>query len=448
MSGRKLERGWTIGCGLVLLLIAIGQAMAASATSVPATLPLPDAPSARAAMRQVQELQSMRKLDARGLLALSLNTTSSPALRFAAAMHAMEIAADAGQVQVALDAVRELQTRFGEDELTLAVTLVKRLAKAGHNDAAAVLGCRYLDAALAAGRKSIAADLNVTLTTVRPALGQQMASFCGNAQEDFKHACDVLTTRASTTAPATSAEYACLYQNRWEAYLEELARAQVELSPIARDDLASTDLPSRMLAAERWWHAAYQAGGRTGWRIARRACAIYESVLPQVDGVQKALIVSRIADHQRQAMIYSGMLPGVIREIWKEGNTKRDCQQTATIDLPREAKLAGMPRTDAHVCYSGQLFIEQSGRYDLTCVAGSGLRVQIDGKPLVDNPKAFSKRNGEKLAIDLAAGLHPIEIEVWSASSQPHLELQWLLPGSAQKQSIPESSLFHDPLLQ
>lgn len=399
-------------------------------------------------MRQVQELQSMRKLDARGLFALSLSTTSSPALRYAAAVHAMEIAADTAQVQVGLDAIGELHNRFGEDELTLGATLVKRLAKAGHNDPAAVLGCRYLDAALAAGRRNLAVDLNATITTIRPALGQQLAAFCGDAQEDFKHACEMLPARGSTTAPATSAEYACLYQNRWDTSLEQLARENVELSPIARDDLASTDLPSRMLAAERWWRAAYQAGGRTGWRIARRACAIYEMVLPQVDGVQKALIASRLAEHQRQARVYAGVLPGVIREIWKDGNTKRDRQQTATIDLAREAKLAGMPRSDAHVRYGGQLFIEQPGRYELTCIAGSGLRVHLDGKPLVDNPKAYSKRNGEKLTIDLVAGLHPIEIEVWSTSSQPHLELQWLPPGSAQKQSIPESALFHDPLVQ
>ena len=203
-----------------------------------------------------------------------------------------------------------------------------------------------------------------------------------------------------------------------------------------------------MLAAERWWRAAYQAGGRTGWRIARRACAIYEMILAQVDGVQKELITGRLAEHQRQAMIHTGMLPGVIREVWKGEDTKRDRQQTATIDLPREAKLASMPRTDAHVRYSGQLFIEQSGRYELTCLAGSGLRMHLDGKSLVDNPKAYSKRNGENLTIDLAPGLHPIEIEVWSASSQPRLELQWLPPGTTQKQPIPESVLFHDPLLQ
>ncbi|GEM_PF-6619735 len=439
------------------LLFAIGQITAATSTTapaaLPATLPAPTAQSARVAMRQVKELQDLRKLDARGLLALSLNTTSSPALRYAAALHAMELAADAGQIQPALDAIAELHTRFGDDELTLGVTLVKRLAKASHNEPAAILACRYLDAALTAGRRNIAIDLSVTITTIRPALSDQLSSFCGDSLDDFHHACEVLPTKPSApaapsaTAPATNAEYACLYQNRWDTSLEELAHEKTELSQTAQDDIAAKDLASQMLVAERWWRAAQQTGGRTGWRIARRACAIYTACLPQVDGVQKALITSRMAEHQRQAMIHTGMLPGVFREIWKDGEPKRNRQQTPAIDLPREAKLPGMPRTDAHVRYSGQLFIEQPGRYELTCIAGSGLRVQIDAKQLMENPKAYSKRNGEKLSLDLTAGLHPIEIEVWSASSQPHLDLQWTPPGSAQKQPIPDSMLYHDPLV-
>lgn len=444
-----MGRIWAITCATMISVnAALAAAPTATPATLPATLPAPTAQAARVAMRQVKELQDLRKLDARGLLALSLNTTSSPALRYAAALHAMEIAADAGQIQPALDAITELHTRFGEDELPLKVALVKRLAKAGHNEPAAILACRYLDAALTAGRRNTAIDLSVTIATIRPALGEQLSSFCGDLLDDFHHACEVLPTKPSTTAPATNAEYACLYQNRWDTSLEELTRANTKLSQIAQDDLAAKDQAAQLLVAERWWRAAQQNGGRTGWRIARRACAIYTACLPQVDGVHKALIMSRMADHQRQAMIHTGMLPGVIREVWKDGETKRTRQQIAVIDLPRETKLAGMPRTDAHVRYFGQLLIEQPGRYELTCIAGSGLRVQIDGKALLESPKAYSKRNGEKLALDLAAGLHPIEIEVWAASSQPRLDLQWTPPGSAQKQPIPESALYHDPLLQ
>jgi hypothetical protein len=440
-----MGRIWAIACGMVMSLSA---ALAATPTTVPATLPAPDAISTRAAMRQVQELWSMRKLDARGLLALSLNTTSSPALRYAAALHAMEIAADAGQVQPALDAIDELHTRFGDDELTLGSALVKRLAKASHNEPAAVLACRYLDAALAVGRQQSAEDLASLISKLRPALNEQAAAFCADAIEDFRYACQIHPLAATTTGPYGSAAYSCLYENRWAQHLDGLAHSNGDLAEIAQADLASTDTASQMLVAERWWRAAQQAGGRTGWRIARRACAIYEACLPHVDGVQKALITSRMAEHQRQAMIHTGMLPGVIREIWKEGDTARSHQQTAAVDLPRDAKIPGMPRTDAHVRYTGQLFVEQSGRYELTCIAGSGLRVKIDGRELVNNPKAYSKRNGEKMALDLAAGLHLLEIETWAASSQPRLDLQWMTPGSAQKQPIPESALFHDPLAQ
>lgn len=432
--GELGRRAWVIACGL---LLAAGQALAAAPASAPATLPVPDAQSARAAMLQVQELRALRKLDARGLLQLSLDTTSSVALRHAAALHAMEVAGDAGQAGVALEAIRELVTRFGESEVRLGMNLTQRLAKAKQNERAAVLACRYMDMALMAGQRGMAEELVSVLYTVRPAVPQATAALCADAVDDYQY--------ATQLAPG-GAMYACLYANQWETHLAALAAGGGELAEAAKSDLAAADVPARLQAAEMWWRAGTSAGGHRGWRIGRRACAIYSAALPRVDGVQKALISARLAEHQRQGMVYAGMVPGVVREIWKDGTVQRHRQQVSSLALPKDAKLAALPRTQAHVRFVGDLLIEQPGRYELVFVAGSGLRVNVDGVAVLDNPKAYSKRNGEKVVLELSAGLHPFDIEVWSASSQPRLEVRWIAPGSRQEQALPDSMLYHDPL--
>ena len=399
-----------------------------------------------AASRQIDELRSRtdRTYGPTALLDLARQTTSSPALRYAAASRAMEAAAASGDIVTASKALDDLYTNFAVERCGLQLDLLKSLAASPRRGAAAILAMRWINDAYVAGQLATAGQFAGVIRECSGDLSESLQAAAGRHLADFaaaKQAAENLVLNPA--APL----YRALYQQQWEENLASLANGESPIAELARQDKSAADHGQQMAAADAWWQHAQKLEGIHGWRVAGRSVQIYTRLLQRADGVERELVAARIAQHQRQLLLEQGYQPGPTRDIWHGKDKDRRCSVADTLDLPRDAAEADLPKSDAHVLYTGQLLIETPGRYEFNLIGGSALRVAIDGVTQIDNPTAYNKRSGIKLPMELSAGLHPFEIEVTAKSSAPRLAVQWLTPAMHERQPIPAGSIFHDTLL-
>jgi hypothetical protein len=103
----------------------------------------------------------------------------------------------------------------------------------------------------------------------------------------------------------------------------------------------------------------------------------------------------------------------------------------------------GLPLTDSgeHFAlqFSGQLRVENAGRYEFTLNSDDGSRLFIDDQMVVDHDglHGLTERIG---AVDLAAGVHRIELQYFQRQGQAGLEVRWSGPG-IPKGELPKSAL-------
>lgn len=443
------------------LWASLGLAAPASQPATQPRLPLPTTAQLTVARSQVRELcrdaSASPVQAARRLLDASRATTTDPALHYAAALRAMDLAGSAPDAALALRALDELTSRFETDAFSLKLQLVEHLTKANAPVPAATLAMRYLDEALRAGQMPSAELFHRILENLRPQLKPELAAVAQDllTDSDFARKLAALPARTSTTGPATrpatggtlNPVFACLYTQAWDDNLPAVAEYSADIAPLAQADLAAKDTPAQLAAAQAWWEAGQKRADRTGWRLCARAIQLYEANLHNVDGVHRQLLMTRLAAYQRARLVWQGILPGISREVWKEGPASHTRSIVPQPVLDRKAVDSEIPRSNAHVLFRGQLLVEASGRHEITFTGGTALRVLVDGVTLLDNPTAFRKRNGEPVTLDLPAGLHPFEIEVSSNSSRPHLSLSWSTPLDPEVTPIPANAFFHDSLL-
>lgn len=409
--------------------------------NAPATAPAPldiPAPSQRsAATRQVEELHQRQPLQygpAR-LLELSQEPTSSPALRYSAALRAMELAADSGRVQLALAALRRLESTYKTDGRELRVLLLEKLLQSPAPTGAAILAIRWSEDAYRANRLNDVTVYAKTVEQCRPELSSELQKAASEYLADYEYA------QACSTAA-----FECLYRGRWQDNLHALGDGSGPLASMAQVDAAAQDKAARLESADQWWTAGEKLGGATGSRISGRAIGIYRELLPTCSGLERELILSRMAEHERGRLRARGYVAGLSREIWRESSPARQGDVAIDLEIAKEAKEDAIPRTGAHVLYRGFLLVTAPGPHEITLTAGSALKMLVDGKGVMDDPVIYRKRSGAKVVLELDGGLHEIELEVSSSSSKPRLHAEWITPGANQKHQIPQGSFFYDPL--
>ncbi len=94
------------------------------------------------------------------------------------------------------------------------------------------------------------------------------------------------------------------------------------------------------------------------------------------------------------------------------------------------------------VRWSGVVKIATAGKYTFATESDDGSRLEIDGKPVVNNggPHGMAKKSGE---IELTAGDHAILIEYFQGGGGAGCKAFWKAPGG-DEQPIPTSALAHD----
>ncbi len=94
-----------------------------------------------------------------------------------------------------------------------------------------------------------------------------------------------------------------------------------------------------------------------------------------------------------------------------------------------------------YVRWTGVLRVAKPGKYKLTIESDDGSRLEIDGKPLIDNNglHAMEEKDGE---VELKAGDHPIKIELFENEGETGMKFSWETNG-VSKEIVPTSALFH-----
>jgi formylglycine-generating enzyme required for sulfatase activity len=298
--------------------------LALAQTDPPAKAPVPDRAAQDRAEAVITNLFKDRyekaKTDAAAagelatlLLKEGRATTDDPALRFAALSQARDLAARAGNIALALDAVADLTRFYAVDELTLkAAMLTAAAGKATTAEAAqALLGVAFacLDEAVATDNyppaTAVAAAAEQTLPQVkdnRPALAarlKQRAAEVEAARQHFEQVRPFLARldkdRNDAEASLEVGRYAVISKGDFERGLPLLARGKGgALKALAAQDLANPAGAKEQVALGDAWDALAAAQPPlTRRHLERRAYYWYDQALLQSESLGKTRVGQR-----------------------------------------------------------------------------------------------------------------------------------------------------------
>jgi hypothetical protein len=318
------RRGWIVRAALTFLTLA-GAAGPAGAAQAPAPrAPVPDGAAqtrAENAIRKIFKDEYARAerdpAAARALAATLLQqaraTTDSPALRFVALRKARDLAAWAGDVTAAFQAVADLAGAFAVEPLPLKTDALTRAgAKALTPEAHKALAEAALnlvdealraDGPLEALRLLTFAEQQATRAKSLPLLArvQKRDAELASARKEFEAIRPALEKlRRDPSDPAANlalGRHYCLDKGDWARGLPLLARgADAGLKDMARRDLAGpATAAERAAVGDGWWDLAERAQQPAKSRLRRRAAHWYQQAVGGLAGATKERAAGRLA---------------------------------------------------------------------------------------------------------------------------------------------------------
>jgi hypothetical protein len=262
---------------------------------------------------------------AKKLLDQGLATRNDPAAMFVLLSRAAKLAGEAGNFDLAGDALDALGQRFVYETLApkeAALTAAAKLAKSAPElrmlaeswrllTEAAVARDRYEEAAkyaqqaLSAARKTNDRPL-VSLMTDAVKNVEAVKTAHAEASKAHTLLIEDLQDNELSNLPAAGqwGRFACLYKDDWDAGLPFWALSKSdELAPLAARDLARPAMPADQAAlADDWWKAAETHSQRLPKKgLTGRAAYWYRLALPALSGLAKTQVENRLKEIDRPA---------------------------------------------------------------------------------------------------------------------------------------------------
>ncbi len=96
----------------------------------------------------------------------------------------------------------------------------------------------------------------------------------------------------------------------------------------------------------------------------------------------------------------------------------------------------------AHI--RGLLHLEQAGAYAFEVTSNDGVRIDLGGEPLFEDPSVHPDTTSDPIPFQAAsAGWYPLEILYFEKKNTSTLILKWRPPGAAGFSLVPETAFMH-----
>ncbi len=249
---------------------------------------------------------------ASGMLQDALATDNDPTGRYVLLKMAGNLAARAGDAELAIRVVNDMDRYYVIDALNIkSKALLSISGKLSGAEAADELlphltatideavqherfdtAMEMLRAATATARKARDTEQIKSLAQREVELGE-----IAKVHDEAKAAMAVLDkSPTDPTANSTAGRYQCFYLEKWDAGIPMLVLgADESLKKAALAELAApTDPAAQVDVGDRWWDLAEQTDDRHRAAIHRRAVHWYETALPRLDGLLKKKVEQRL----------------------------------------------------------------------------------------------------------------------------------------------------------
>jgi hypothetical protein len=436
-----------------LLAGLLGQSLCAGQPR----LAVPEEPVAHQARRALDELYAARLVArdpgsytvvARELIAKAQRQAEDATYLFVLLEKARSLALQAGEAQLSLRATRMAAEAFNLDSLALYRDTLQQLSL--REIAPATVVHQAIRQALAAADQErydfAVAFSEIAVRVARRSRDPQLIQQAEASSYDARRGRELVASFShnSTTQPAShpQARYLLFYRRDREAGLAMMAGSNDSLAPLAqREQAISNDAEATVSLAADWWNAAGRSLDVPAWRVRRHACELYARALPQLTGIRRDVVEKRIGDARIDQLLSQGYASGALVEVLKADDPAYSARSIAAdIILPAD----DLPKSGYSVRCSGLIDVPVEGSYEFLLVAGTGARLAIAGKTLVDDPAFYRKRSGETVSVTLAQGLHEIVTEITVGGGRPKLQLTWRRPGQKDFTPIPTTALYHE----
>lgn len=260
------------------------------------------------------------------LLLQSATGQSNPAERWVCLAQAQELAAQAGEWDLAWDAITQASIAFECDGLTMKVTLLGQAGKTVKTpEDAAKLAERYLrvidDAIkgdyLDVAEKAAASAVQWSKKAASPSLSSQVTARAKEVS-DIKSAFDKSSKARDILAknpqdPAASQDYGlylCLAKGQWELGLPLLAQGpEGPYRTIATKELAAPENANDQVSlGDFWWDQGDKETGASKAAARVRAIHWYNRALPGLDGLVRVRTEKRMTDAEMAQTGYIDLL--------------------------------------------------------------------------------------------------------------------------------------------
>ena len=290
--------------------------------------PIPDAAALLNAMSLLsdvygQELKNARSADektalAKTLLGQAATSKGDPAIYYVLLKTSLDTATEAGNAQLAFEAITRMATTFRIDALAMRLSVLARAADSGttpaHHQATVRTAFSVIDAAIASDNFSVAVQAAELANTAarksrivdlkKQALDRLRLSRKMAAQ--FSQLDDArIVLKENATDPDANfsvGRFLCLGKGDWNSGIPMLAiGSHKELRELALQELESPTIPTQqMQIADAWWAYAKSVDDNEHLLVMERAGYWYNKSLPGLtNGLQRAKVQKQLASLKR-----------------------------------------------------------------------------------------------------------------------------------------------------
>jgi hypothetical protein len=234
--------------------------------------------------------------------------------------------------------------------------------------------------------------------------------------------------------------YRCFYQDDWRDGLALLAKgSDAPLRNVAQLELADQGSADDQLKVAEAWDALAKTDEKLHALAERRAKHWYTRALPGLRGINKARVEKRLDELLAGRGLKAEYFRGEALAAKEKSITRIDPQ--VDFRWGKVAPTADLGSQNFSVRWTGLLVGPGKGEYQLTVDHDDGVRIWIDGKPVLDK---WNGQGTDHVMVPLAGKPRGIKVEYRQGNGDAHLVLKWAQKGGFAEQVIPPEAFWQD----